>query len=191
VSGRAPTLEGLSVDTASEPIVAWRAWALTGHRDGTELLLRPVAKRARTWRPREVVEASCRTSRWHEAPDPACTCGLHGTHGLEVLRKTKCPAVLGRVALWGRVVEHEQGYRAQFAYPQRLRLICQFCFWMTGARRAAPAHVGWFPRDVLMPMCDDHLAVARRNDVSPRVVLPAGEVAQRLRDTYAVDALAV
>jgi hypothetical protein len=191
VSGRAPTLEGLSVDTASEPIVAWRAWALTGHRDGTELLLRPVAKRARTWRPREVVEASCRTSRWHEAPDPACTCGLHGTHGLEVLRKTKCPAVLGRVALWGRVVEHEHGYRAQFAYPQRLRLICQFCFWMTGARRAAPAHVGWFPRDVLMPMCDDHLAVARRNEVSPRVVLPADEVAQHLRDTYAVDALAV
>ena len=191
MSGRAPTLEGLSVDTASEPIVAWRAWALTGHRDGTELLLRPVAKRARTWRPREVVEASCRTSRWHDAPDPACTCGLHGTHGLEVLRKTKCPAVLGRVALWGRVVEHEHGYRAQFAYPQRLRLICQFCFWLTGARRAGPVHVGWFPRDVLMPMCDEHLAVARRNDVSPRVVLLADEVAQRLRDTYAVDALAV
>jgi hypothetical protein len=191
VSGRAPTLEGLSIDTASEPIVAWRAWALTGHRDGTGLLLRPVAKRARTWRPRQVVEASCRTSRWHDAPDPACTCGLHGTHGLEVLRKTKCPAVLGRVALWGRVVEHEHGYRAQFAYPQRLRLICQFCFWMTGARRAAPAHVGWFPRDVLMPMCDEHLAVARRNGVSPRAVLHADDVALRLRDTYAVDALAV
>ena len=191
MSGRAPTLEGLSIDTASEPIVAWRAWALTGHRDGTGLLLRPVAKRARTWRPREVVEASCRTSRWHDAPDPACTCGLHGTHGLEVLRKTKCPAVLGRVALWGRVVEHEHGYRAQFAYPQRLRLICQFCFWMTGARRAAPTHVGWFPRDVLMPMCDEHLAVARRNGVSPRAVLHADDVALRLRDTYAVDALAV
>ena len=191
MSGRAPTLEGLSTDTASEPIVAWRAWALTGHRDGTGLLLRPVARRARTWRPREVVEASCRTSRWHDAPDPACTCGLHGTQGLEVLRKTKCPAVLGRVALWGRVVEHEHGYRAQFAYPQRVRLICQFCFWMTGARRAAPAHVGWFPRDVLMPMCDEHLAVARRNGVSPRVLLPAEDVAARLRDTYAVDALAV
>ena len=191
MSGRAPTLERLSTDTASEPIVAWRAWALTGHRDGTGLLLRPVAKRARTWRPREVVEASCRTSRWHDAPDPACTCGLHGTHGLEVLRKTKCPAVLGRVALWGRVVEHEHGYRAQFAYPQRVRLICQFCFWMTGARRAAPAHVGWFPRDGLMPMCDEHLAVARRNGVSPRALLHAEDVAARLRDTYAVDALAV
>jgi len=26
-------------------------------------------------------------------------------------------AVFGRVALWGKVIEHEYGYRAQFAYP--------------------------------------------------------------------------
>src|SRR3990172_6463498 len=26
-------------------------------------------------------------------------------------------SVLGRVALWGTIVEHEDGYRAQFAYP--------------------------------------------------------------------------
>ena len=128
---------------------------------------------------------------WHDAPDPRCTCGLHGTHGLEVLRKTRCPAVLGRVALWGRVIEHEHGYRARYAYPQRLRLICQFCFWMSGARRSAPEHVGWFPRDELMPLCDEHLSVAKRNGVFPRILLPAEDVDQRLRDTYAVDALAV
>jgi hypothetical protein len=28
----------------------------------------------------------------------------------------------GQVALWGRVVEHEHGYRGQFAYPVRLWL---------------------------------------------------------------------
>jgi hypothetical protein len=187
----ASTLDALATDVGSEPIVAWRAWALTGHRDGDGLLLRPVAKRTRTWKPRETVEASCRTTRWHDAPDPRCTCGLHGTHGLEVLRKTRCPAVLGRVALWGRVIEHEHGYRARYAYPQRLRLICQFCFWMSGARRSAPEHVGWFPRDELMPLCDEHLSVAKRNGVLPRILLPADDVAQRLRDTYAVDALAV
>jgi hypothetical protein len=191
VTEHAATLAVLVNDTASEPIVAWRAWALTGHRDGSGLLLRPVAKRARTWKPRLVVEASCRTSRRHDAPDPACTCGLHGTHGIEVLRKTKCPAVLGRVALWGRVVEHEHGYRAQYAYPQRLRLICQFCFWMSGARRSPPDHVGWFPRDELIPLCDEHLAVAGRNGVTPRALLPADQVAQQLRGVYAVDALAV
>lgn len=29
----------------------------------------------------------------------------------------KEPIVTGRVALWGRVAEHEKGYRAQYAYP--------------------------------------------------------------------------
>jgi hypothetical protein len=191
VNHRSATLEGLATDVRTEPIVAWRAWALTGHRDGTGLLLRPVAKRARLWRPREIVEASCRTSRRHEAPDPRCTCGLHATHAIDPLRRTRSPAVLGRVALWGRVVEHEHGFRAQYAYPQRLRLICQFCFWMSEPRRSTPDHVGWFPHDELIPVCEEHLAVGRRNGVSPRLVLPASEVVQRLRDTYAVDPLAV
>ncbi|HEX7248590.1 MAG TPA: hypothetical protein VF351_10880 [Actinomycetota bacterium] len=191
MSRPASTLGNLDVHVSAEPIVAWRAWALTGHHDGTGLLLRPVAKRARTWRPREVVEASCRASRWHEAPEPDCTCGLHGTHGIEVLRKTRCPAVLGRVALWGRVIEHEHGYRARFAYPQRLRLLCQFCFWKSGARRPPPEHVGWFPHGELIPLCGEHLQIAERHGVSPRWLLPAADVEQRLRDTYAVDALAV
>lgn len=191
MSRGASTLEGLTTDVGTEPILAWRAWALTGRRDGAGLLLRPVAKRARTWQPREIVEASCRTSRWHDAPDPGCTCGLHATHSVDVLRRTRCPAVLGRVALWGRVIEHEYGYRAQYAYPQRLRLICQFCFWMSDTRRSTPDHVGWFPHDELIPLCEEHLGVARRNGVSPRIVLPASEVVQRLRDAYAVDPLAV
>jgi len=36
--------------------------------------------------------------------------------------------VIGTVALWGGVIEHELGYRAEFGYPQRLRLICPECF---------------------------------------------------------------
>jgi hypothetical protein len=190
VSGCVSTLDAASVDVSSEPIVAWRTWALTGTREGAGLLLRPVAKRLRTWRPLEVVEASCRFARRHAAPDMACTCGLHGAHGVDILRKTKSPAVIGRVALWGRIVEHELGFRAQFAYPQRLRLICQFCFWLTGMRRPPPPHVGWFPRGGLIPVCDEHLAVAVRNGMTPRRLLPAADVAQRLRDTYAVDVLA-
>ncbi|MGZ8630213.1 MAG: hypothetical protein ACXWZF_04505 [Actinomycetota bacterium] len=188
--GRTATQEHLEVEVASEPVVAWRAWALTGRRDGSGLLLRPVAKRAKTWQPRDVVEASCRT-RPHLAPEPTCTCGLHGTHVLEILRKTKCPAVLGRVALWGRVIEHEHGFRAQYAYPQRLRLICQFCFWRSAAHGEAPVYVGWFPRDELIPLCEGHLIVARRSGMTPRAVLPAAELGQRLLGVYAVDALAI
>jgi len=180
----------LAVGATTEPIVAWRAWALTGHRDGTELLLRPVAGRSRPWRPREPAEAACKHARLHGAPNVDCSCGLHGTHDVEILRRTRCPAVLGRVAFWGRVIEHELGYRAQFGYPQRLALVCQFCFWLWGPHGTRPAVVGWLQRDELIPFCWPHLEQAQRYGMEPRRLLPADEIDLRLRETYAVDALA-
>jgi hypothetical protein len=180
----------LSVGATTEPIVAWRAWALTGHRDGTELLLRPVAGRSRPWRPMEPAEAACKHARLHGAPNVDCSCGLHGTHDVEILRRTRCPAVLGRVAFWGRVIEHELGYRAQFGYPQRLALVCQFCFWLWGPHGTRPAVVGWLQRDELIPFCWPHLEQAQRYGMEPRRLLPADEIDLRLRETYAVDMLA-
>jgi hypothetical protein len=180
----------LSVGATTEPIVAWRAWALTGHRDGTELLLRPVAGRSRPWRPMEPAEAACKHARLHGAPNVDCSCGLHGTHDVEILRRTRCPAVLGRVAFWGRVIEHELGYRAQFGYPQRLALVCQFCFWLWGPHGTRPAVVGWLQRDELIPFCWPHLEQAQRYGMEPRRLLPADEIDLRLRETYAVDLLA-
>ena len=180
----------LSVGATTEPIVAWRAWALTGHRDGTELLLRPVAGRSRPWRPMEPAEAACKHARLHGAPNVDCSCGLHGTHDVEILRRTRCPAVLGRVAFWGRVIEHELGYRAQFGYPQRFALVCQFCFWLWGPHGTRPAIVGWLQRDELIPFCWPHLEQAQRYGMEPRRLLSADEVDLRLRETYAVDMLA-
>jgi hypothetical protein len=188
-SGTASTT--LPVDISTEPLIAWRTWALTGRHDGSQPLLRPVAGRARPWRPREIAEATCRGARFHRSPHVGCTCGLHGTHGFEILRKTKNPAVLGRVAMWGRIVEHEHGYRAEFAYPQRMRLICQFCFWEWGPRAAGPRYVGWFPRDDLIPLCDEHLRMASRHGMEPHRLLSGSEIMQRLLDAYAVDALAL
>ena len=90
----------LPVETATEPIVAWRAWALSGRRDGSHLLLRPVVGRGRPWLPGRPAEANCRMlGPFHEAPQLACTCGLHGTHDLDLLRRTRCPAVIEHIAL--------------------------------------------------------------------------------------------
>jgi hypothetical protein len=180
----------LVVEHGVEPVIAWRAWALSGRRDGTGLLLRPVAGRSRPWKPLEASEAACKAARFHAAPNVDCTCGLHGAHSPEILRKAKTPAVIGRVALWGRVIEHEHGYRAQFAYPQRLRLVCQFCFWHWGMVSYTPQVVGWFPHGELVPLCSAHLELAQRYGMNPRRMLPADEIDQRLRDTYAVDPLA-
>jgi hypothetical protein len=89
------------------------------------------------------------------------------------------------------VIEHERGYRARFAYPQRLRLICQFCFWQWGPHGAAPEVVGWYSGGHLVPFCSPHLGIASRIGLGPRLRLPADEVDQALRDRYAVDPLAV
>ncbi len=99
--------------------------------------------------------------------------------------------MLGRVALWGRVIEHELGYRARFGYPQRLRLICQFCFWQKGPLGGAPTVVGSYRRDELVPLCPTHLEFAHANGMRPRRLLPAELVDQRLRQAYAVDPLAI
>src|SRR4029078_11632095 len=104
----APALRRGGATRGIEPIVAWRTWALTGHRDASSLLLRPVAGRSRPWEPMQGAEAGCKPTRLPASPSLGCTCGLHGTHGLDLLRRTRCPAVLGRVALRGPEMEHAQ-----------------------------------------------------------------------------------
>ena len=181
----------LEVARTVEPVVAWRTWTLTGRRDGSRVRLRPVAGRARAWQPLRPAEAVCKLARLHAAPNVDCTCGLHGVHDPDLLRRTKNPAVLGRVALWGRVIEHESGYRAEFGYPQRLRLVCQFCFWHAGTLDSAADVVGHYGRGRMLPLCVAHQAAASRFGIRPVSVMRAGAVEQRLRATYAVDPLAI
>lgn len=58
----------------------------------------------------------------HQAPTYHCECGFWACSSLEVLEDTlrglyggeRC-LVLGSVLLWGHVVRHEYGYRAQYA----------------------------------------------------------------------------
>jgi preprotein translocase subunit YajC len=55
-----------------------------------------------------------------ELPDFNCTCGIYAARTIEHLRQCgyKKFGVHGEVYLWGTVVEHERGWRAQFAYPK-------------------------------------------------------------------------
>jgi hypothetical protein len=54
-----------------------------------------------------------------------------------------------------------------------------------------PSVVGWFQRGELLPMCDDHAEMAGRYGMRPQAWLLFDEIDQRLRDTYAVDQLAI
>lgn len=182
----------LETVVTTEAISAWRAWTLTGRLDGGRLRLRPVAGRTHAWPPRKPARATCKLStRVHRAPVLECSCGLHGTHGTDILRRTKSPSVLGRAALWGRVVEHEHGYRAEFAYPERLRLVCLLCFAQWGAGTERPDLVDAFAWGRLIPFCQRHHELAIRFGLKPRATVTARAIEEALLSTYAVDRLAV
>ena len=135
-----------------EPIIGWRVWQIGdpgsaaeqgGWRgmlklidearrlnvDCVELAEQPILlpyARGRAWPSRKRYEAEC--LQGHDKP-PAfgCGCGLWAFKDLETLRQRFATNltwfVCGTVALWGRIVECADGYRAQYAYPQELELV--------------------------------------------------------------------
>jgi len=79
------------------------------------------------WPPRYPLAARCGAGNAHEAhqvPQPECTCGVYAAKSREHLRSMGYEryGICGQVHLWGKVVEHERGFRAQFAYPKSLVL---------------------------------------------------------------------
>ena len=108
------------------PIVAHRVWKW----DATGLN----SLNGEQWLPDRAVEARCRVApaarhvlvvdRPTEVPDRNCTCGVYAAKNLEHLRQLGYAdrGICGEVYLWGKVVEHTLGWRAQFAYPKSLVL---------------------------------------------------------------------
>lgn len=86
------------------------------------------------WLPDRAVEARCRVvpaarhvrvvDRPTEVPDRNCTCGVYAAKNLGHLPQLGYAdrGICGEVYLWGKVVEHALGWRAQFAYPKNLVL---------------------------------------------------------------------
>jgi hypothetical protein len=182
--------DALERSTVVEPLVAWRAWTLsTDRRSGA--LLRPIAGRANPWPRRRPARATCWWPQFHDSPDELCRCGLHAVTQERLLRWTRSPAVIGTVALWGRVIEHENGFRGEFGYPQRLRLVCHVCLWRYGLHQAEPDVVARMERGRLVPLCSDHLALSERCGLRFRSVAPASDVHGALLSEYAVDPLPV
>lgn len=54
-----------------------------------------------------------------QTPHPSCTCGVYAAKTLERVRQGYSRfGLYGEVLLWGTIVEHERGWRAQYAYPK-------------------------------------------------------------------------
>ena len=124
-----------------QPTLGWRVWLVVEDHD--ELRLASVMYPT-VWEPRREQVADCRPGDPrdlhgetvlshpgpHLAPHIRCGCGIYAAKGVELAASyfdgygplTDQPAfrVIGRVSLWGRVVEGERGYRASHAYPAHL-----------------------------------------------------------------------
>ena len=121
------------IPTSIEPILGWRVW----HVDPAAPCLRSWAQTA-DWPAGERMEAGCRSrlglgwrEREHGAPNREHDCGIYACRERadaeklieELDGRGRLPTALGRVSLWGRVIENTGGWRAQFAYPYDLELI--------------------------------------------------------------------
>ena len=111
------------------PVVGYRVWQwkATGLR----------SLNGEPWLPGRALAAGCRAAALgtivgrakvvhdaHELPHSDCTCGVYAAKNREHLRQFgyEGHGIHGEVYLWGTVVEHTRGWRAQFAYPKSLFL---------------------------------------------------------------------
>jgi hypothetical protein len=119
--------------TMTRPVLGWRVWVVTETEEGPRL---GSVIHEGVWAPGKTALAVCRRHEdvfaevlpAHEVPSAACTCGFHAARdpadAFAYLRgrderATIC-RIMGEVALWGRLVETERGWRASCAYPARL-----------------------------------------------------------------------
>jgi hypothetical protein len=154
--------------------VGWRGW-LVVEAEGALRLCSP--RFWTVWLPRTELVALCRLGErpyWplrqlvagHAAPDEGCRCGIYAaataTQAAASVTVRARPGghivhhVIGRVSLWGTVVECERGWRAECAYPASL---------------AVPVHLPRAP--------ERHFLRRRRRWSRSR---PAAEIAPALRE---------
>jgi hypothetical protein len=188
----------LAVEVSSAPVVGWRIWNLS--EDASGPFLWPAGSGSDPWPRRRAVEARCTVPRFlttgmrpHETPGIDCRCGVYAGRSLDVFGHERPawppPPVVGRASLWGRIVAHERGWRAQFAYPARLRLVCTMCAWFEPGPGVPAVVHAFFGR--LYTLCEIHRGGIEVPD--GRRTRPTGmdplELQSRILDAYAVDLL--
>jgi hypothetical protein len=100
------------------PVIAYRVWQWDSA--GLKSL------NNERWLPGEALQAKCRAgvALAHGAPGDCCSCGVYAAKDFDHLRRIGYLhyGVHGEVYLWGTVVEHKLGWRAQYAYPKSIIL---------------------------------------------------------------------
>ena len=111
-----------SFDSVEGVIVAWRGWKVVLTEDGFRL--GSPGGYSSILSPYEINEAKCSNNPTHNPPEKKCGCGFYGVKN-EVRSQGY---ILGKTYLWGKFIEHEVGWRAQYAYPKSIsRFRCCVC----------------------------------------------------------------
>lgn len=118
----------MKVPDLISPITAYRAWTLTDKG------IQSIAIQGVVWERNQPTEALCfRTvvPLEHDdgsgSPKMNCQCGIYAAKNYKHLHEIGYidlpqSSVYGEVQLWGKVLEHELGWRAQYAYPKNFIL---------------------------------------------------------------------
>ena len=118
----------MSVPDYVTPIVGYRAWSWAGPH-----YLKSLTNQ-QPWPPGKPMVAKCQAWPHHKAPQEICTCGIYALKTITQKNRNQFPQfprgdktwpclIVGEVYLWGKVIEHQYGWRAQFAYPKSLSFL--------------------------------------------------------------------
>jgi hypothetical protein len=184
----------------AEPVIGWRAWGL--RRRSRELELVALTDERGAWPARKELVAACHPYRGARlqvpvhgsAPVFGCSCGIYASDSLRSLALSAGAfppvPVVGTAAMWGRVIEHDRGYRAEFAYPDRLRLVCARCAQEGRGTGVATAVLEQRTQPTgmagLLPLCAEHLDAPA---VRTSLLRDAQQVESELLGRYAVEQL--
>lgn len=120
----------MTVPDYISPVVGYRVWqwdaaGLKSLNGELWLASQPLSAVCRADRSGSIAGLSKATHDPAKSPQLNCTCGVYATRTIEHLRQCgyRKFGIHGEVYLWGRVVEHERGWRGEFAYPKALFLV--------------------------------------------------------------------
>ena len=99
------------------PMLGYRTWCVLASDSGPRLM--SGIKGFDVWEPGVPLRARCaHAGGVHRSPSWTCTCGIYASKRPDGRRPYGW--VAGEIAMWGRVIEHASGYRAEFARPHAL-----------------------------------------------------------------------
>lgn len=128
----------LVVPDLLEPIIGYRAWRVDsgGNLMSTGLFY---YGHGGGWYPREPQASQCYYDKLlhygHKTPQEHCNCGYYAASDFRnIMKGSGKYAAVGRVAMWGKIIQYTKGWRAEYAYPIEFKMIRSYYL---GSRREA------------------------------------------------------